>query len=743
MFRVAFLLPLCCLASPAPVFGQLRILSYNVSASGSSASGPRTGMETVLRAVNAQNRPGFSRPIDIMLIQEAESVATTGQAYASLLNSLSSGTAYRASAVDGTSLGSGRPIAVYNSAAVTLISEVGIGVVSSTGQPRQTMRYQFRPAGYDSNADFYVYNSQFNASTGSANEARRAGEAATIRADADALGDGRNIVYAGDLNLSGSAEAAFQSLVAPGGGQAYDPVNQIGAWSGNAAFVAQHTQSPATTAAYAGQATGGLNDRFDFQLVSNEWFDGRGLDYVLGSYWAFGNTATHALNGAVTSGNAGTLQLSLPGYTAAQAGAVLAALSQVAEHLPVVADYRIPARMTASLAGIPATVIKNASVSASLSVSNSAPVSTNQGADRLDYTYQGTGVLAGSGTGWDMALGSTNAHTLTVNTSQVGLASGTVSVASSSLQAASPTFSQAVTVSVLDNSIGSFVQTSTVTGLTIDFGTLTQGTGTASQGVSIFNRAGASGAASTARLDLDTITPSVPGVFATTLSPFTNLGSGSSRAFGVSMLTTTTGSFSGTYSLGLSDENLPGATTQSLSLTVRGRVASPANALLTVASGTQTQLSLGFAGITGTSSITKTGSGTVLLDQVNTFTGTTSIQQGSAAISSTGAISNSSLVSVSAGAALDLLALASGYSVSSGQTLGGGGTVLGSVVFGQGATLSPGMANAAGGAALAAVPEPATWALGAAGLGCLACSAVRRTRVVRSAPGHLPIRRFD
>ena len=300
-------------------------------------------------------------------------------------------------------------------------------------------------------------------------------------------------------------------------------------------------------------------------------------------------------------------------------------------------------------------------------------------------------------------------------------------------------------MSVLDHAIGSFNASSTLTTLDIDFGTLTQGTGTVSQNFSIFNRPGTLGATWTAKLDLDTVSSaSVPGVFSTTLSPFLNLPSGSSQTYGLSMLTTTTGSFSGTYLLGLSDENLPGATTQSMSLTVRGSVVSPANVVFNVTSGTQTQTNLGYAGITGTSSVTKVGNGTILLDGINTFTGTTSIEQGIAAISGPGAIANSSLVTISAGATLDVQGIAGGYLVGAGQTIGGSGTVLGSVVFGRGSTISPGMTSAVAGASLTsgqshgaglgldsqqvAVPEPSTLGLVGVWIGIAGLVAVRRKR---------------
>jgi len=108
-----------------------------------------------------------------------------------------------------------------------------------------------------------------------------------------------------------------------------------------------------------------------------------------------------------------------------------------------------------------------------------------------------------------------------------------------------------------------------VTTLDLDFGTLTQGTGTANQNFSNFNRPGTLGASWTAKLDLDSVSAAgVPGVFSTTLAPFLNLAPGSANSFSLSMLTTTSGDFFGSYSLNLSDEDLPGATSQSLSLNV-------------------------------------------------------------------------------------------------------------------------------------------------------------------------------
>jgi len=664
---------------------QLRICNYNVTASDGSLTAPRSGMDTVLAAIGSSAKGGFSRPIDVLVLLEANSASTTGVQFATLLNTIYGGTNYRHSALDGGSTGAGRPICIYNAATVSLVNEKALGITSSTGQPRQSLRYQFQPAGYDATATFTVYASHYKASNTSSDAARRNVEAKANRADLDALGDGVSAIQLGDLNLYTSSDPSFQTLTGTGPGQFFDPVTSVGSWTGNSAFKAVHTQSPATTAAFGGQVLGGINDRFDFQLTTGELLDGRGLDAITGSYWAFGNTNTHTMSGAVTTGSPTALAAVIPGYTTTQASNVLTALSQVTDHLPVVCDYQLPAKMSASLTGLPTTVIKDAAVSGLLAVSNDAPVNVVNGADRLDYGYVGVGACVATGTGSDAPLGGGNTHAVALNTAVAGPASGTLTVQATSPQASSPTFSQAVTLSVLDHSIGSFAAGSTVSSLDLDFGTLLQGSGTSSQTFGVFNRTGSLGTAWTARLDLDSITPSVPaGVFTTTLAPFAALASGSSRSYAMSMLTTTSGSFSGTYSLAVSDEDLPGATAKTMTVSVRGSVVTPANVVLNVPSGSQTQLAAGFAGITGTAAVTKTGVGTVVMGGSNTYTGPTSVQQGTLTVSGMRSVGASSSVSVAAGATLDARSLPGGFPIAAAKVLSGSGRVLGAITLAGG-----------------------------------------------------------
>ena len=147
----------------------------------------------------------------------------------------------------------------------------------------------------------------------------------------------------------------------------------------------------------------------------------------------------------------------------------------------------------------------------------------------------------------------------------------------------------------------------------------------------------------------------------------------------------------------------------------------PPDVVLDVASGTSTQFEKGYRSIVIAASVTKTGSGAVVFDGANSYSGTTVVAAGSLIVDPAGTFGASPLVDVRAEATLDVSRVAGGLVVASGQTLGGSGTVVGNVVFGRGTTLSPGAMSAAGAlqsglapsavgsvaTAVAIVPEPA------------------------------------
>ena len=151
------------------------------------------------------------------------------------------------------------------------------------------------------------------------------------------MGDGVNVIYVGDLNLYSNAEAAYNTLIAAGNGQATDPLG-TGSWAG-VSNASKHTQSPATVAAYGGQVTGGVDDRFDFQLVSGELNDGIGIDLVASSYHTFANNGS-TYNLAINAGSNTWAWNPVSGSPVTRTS-LLNALASVTDHLPVVADYDI------------------------------------------------------------------------------------------------------------------------------------------------------------------------------------------------------------------------------------------------------------------------------------------------------------------------------------------------------------------------------------------------------------------
>ena len=116
--------------------------------------------------------------------------------------------------------------------------------------------------------------------------------------------------------------------------------------------------------------------------------------------------------------------------------------------------------------------------------------------------------------------------------------------------------------------------------------------------------------------------------------------------------------------------------TKNLSIVNNG----PQDATLTL--GGATTPGKGFGGVIGTGSqvvnVVKTGANTQTLTAANTYTGSTTIEEGTLALSGAGSINASPTVTVAAGATLDVAAVTGGYSIANGQTLGGTGSVAGS-----------------------------------------------------------------
>jgi autotransporter-associated beta strand protein len=557
---------------------------------------------------------------------------------------------------------------------VQLVAETQATTINTNeGGSRATMRYQFRPLGYDSAADFYVYNSHLRPGDSTNDAGRRGVEVSEVRTNANALGEGAHILYVGDMNFYRTNDAGWIAFTNAGAGQAFDPINAVGNWSDNPDFLSVQTQNPRSA----------MDDRFDFQLVTAEVLNGRGFAYITNSYWAFGNTGNHLFDQAINTGDAiAGLNAVLTNYSAAQISNIFVAITNLTDHLPVVADYQLPASMGVTADTPAARAIVGAVLTNSFAVSNNAPVIVTNGADFLDYTFAGAGNVTASGSGTNWALTAANTNTFTFSASTVGTNAGSLVVAAASPQTANAIVTNNFSVEVLHHATASFASNSVISLLDLDFGSITFGDAAASQSFDLFNLPGVAGSAWTARLDLDSISETdLSGLFSTTLAPFSNLAAGASSGYAVSMAAAALGSFTGSFTLNLSDENLPGATAQSLSIAVRGTV----NGDIDVGAGqTRTESNA----ITGTGALIKEGSGTLVLSGMNTFSGSTTVAAGVLALDGSGSLVGTTGIFIAGGAKFDVSARTNVFTVASPQVLAGSGAVEGDIAVSG--TIRPG-----------------------------------------------------
>jgi len=98
-----------------------------------------------------------------------------------------------------------------------------------------------------------------------------------------------------------------------------------------------------------------------------------------------------------------------------------------------------------------------------------------------------------------------------------------------------------------------------------------------------------------------------------------------------------------------------------------------------------------FGIISGAGNLVKRGAGMLTLSKAHIFSGATTIEAGTLALTNSGAIGNSTNINLAAGALLDVSGTTGGaMTLTSGKTLSGFGTVNGNFTIGSGAKLAPG-----------------------------------------------------
>ena len=165
---------------------------------------------------------------------------------------------------------------------------------------------------------------------GVADSLKRESQVEVLMKNLGKIGKADNYIFCGDINVYSSYERAYQLLVNHPKStiRFYDPIEKAGYWHDNPQFSTTHTQS--THDVYGDcYSAGGLDDRFDFILVSESIMKGtRQIKALPRTYRAVGQDGMR-LNKSIIDNNT-----SLPAK-------MLNALSIMSDHLPVMMDLKI------------------------------------------------------------------------------------------------------------------------------------------------------------------------------------------------------------------------------------------------------------------------------------------------------------------------------------------------------------------------------------------------------------------
>jgi len=139
-----------------------------------------------------------------------------------------------------------------------------------------------------------------------------------------------NILLLGDLNVYSPTEKAFQNLINPDY-TAYafnDPAYQIGEWHNNDDYKLYHTQSTHTGGDC--YSSGGMDDRFDFILASDDIISGeKKLQFIDNSYTTIGQDGS-SFNGSLNTNSNDSVPSDIS-----------RALYNMSDHLPVSLELEV------------------------------------------------------------------------------------------------------------------------------------------------------------------------------------------------------------------------------------------------------------------------------------------------------------------------------------------------------------------------------------------------------------------
>lgn len=169
------------------------------------------------------------------------------------------------------------------------------------------------------------------AGSGSTNEEKRYSQVMNLMSKLENIGVYDNYCLSGDFNLYSSSEQAYQYLIHYENSlyRFYDPLDAEVQWHENYSYRSLHTQSTHTDDNGCA-SSGGLDDRFDFILVSPAvHYGSRRVTCLPNTYHALGNDGNH-YNKSINSPTNNAVPVN-----------VANALYLMSDHLPVVMDLAV------------------------------------------------------------------------------------------------------------------------------------------------------------------------------------------------------------------------------------------------------------------------------------------------------------------------------------------------------------------------------------------------------------------
>lgn len=176
-----------------------------------------------------------------------------------------------------------------------------------------------------------IFITHLKSSPGNANEQLRLEMVQQFKNRVESLDADSFVIFSGDFNFYTSQEPGYQELIHPDSHIAMaDPLSRPGHWHENMNFMDIHSQS---TRIYAGPfgagAGGGMDDRFDFIMISENMLENPKLNYLPNSYKVIGN-----------NGNCYKNDVNSPDCSGYYSQELRNNLFNMSDHLPIVLDLQ-------------------------------------------------------------------------------------------------------------------------------------------------------------------------------------------------------------------------------------------------------------------------------------------------------------------------------------------------------------------------------------------------------------------